>query len=63
MSELEQRINDLEIRLSHQARILEDLDKIVIEYHERLVHLERENSRMRQLLEGLGPELQVSPDE
>ena len=63
MSTLEDRINELEIRYTHQACLVEDLDQVVVDLGERIYHLEQENGRLRQLLQRLAPELEESPDE
>lgn len=63
MDELHERIMELEIRSSHQERLLEELSGIVAEYSRRVVALERENYAFREMLGSLAPDSIESPDE
>ncbi len=63
MDELRQRMTDLEIRFTHQAQTIEELNGEVLECNRRLAVLERENRRLREMLARLAPELAESPDE
>jgi len=63
VKELQERLNDLEIRFTHQARQVEELNAEVIECNRRLSRLERENRSFREMLKTLSPSLLESPDE
>lgn len=63
MQELQERLIALEIRFTHQARQVEELNAEVIECHRRLSRLERENRSFREMLKALSPSLPESPDE
>ncbi|HKK01729.1 MAG TPA: SlyX family protein [Desulfuromonadales bacterium] len=63
MDELQQRIIELEIRFTHQAQLLDELNDELVSCHQRIDQLEREQRAVRETLEGLGPELTESPDE
>lgn len=63
MDELQQRIIELEIRFTHQAQLLEELNEELVSCHQRIDQLEREPRAVRETLKGLGPELTESPDE
>jgi SlyX protein len=63
VDELQQRIMELEIRFTHQAQLLEDLNDEVVACHQRIAQLEREQRAVRDTLKSLGPELTESPDE
>ncbi len=61
--ELEERLTELEIRFSHQALQVEELNDVVIECHKRIDHLVKENQRLAKMLETLAETLEESPDE
>lgn len=63
MAELEERIVELEIRFSHQARQLEELNEVLTESADLIAVLRRENRAFRQMLKNLSPEMLESPDE
>ncbi len=63
MSQLDERLNELEIRFTHQARLIEELDAVVTECNQRLARLETENGRLREMVCSFAPELAESPDE
>ena len=63
MSEIEERLTELELRFMEQARQLEDLNAVVAEDGRRLARLDRENSRLREIVGRLAPEMVESPDE
>lgn len=63
MKELQERLNELEIRFTHQARLIEELNGEIIDCHQRLSRLERENRSFREMLQSLAPPLTESPDE
>lgn len=63
MNELQERLNELEIRFTHQAMLLEELNDVVAESARRIELLERDNRQVREMLRGLAPALSESPDE
>jgi SlyX protein len=63
MSQLDERLTELEIRFTHQARLIEELNEVVTECNQRLARLETENSRLREMVNSFAPELAESPDE
>ena len=63
MNENEERLNELEIRFSHQARQIEELSRELLGCFRRIELLERENFRVGEMLRGLGPDMAESPDE
>jgi SlyX protein len=58
-----ERLNELEIRLTHQTLQLEELSSELLGCYRRIEALEREALRLRDMLGTLGPELIESPDE
>ena len=63
MKELQDRLTELEIRFTHQARLIEELNGEIIDCHQRLSRLERENRAFQEMLQNLAPALTESPDE
>lgn len=63
LAELEERIVELEIRFTHQARQLEELNEVLTESSDTIAVLRRENQVFRQMLKNLSPEMLESPDE
>ncbi len=63
MIENEERLKELEIRFSHQARQIDELSKELLGCFRRIDQLERENRRVGEMLRGLGPDMTESPDE
>jgi len=63
VNELQERLNELEIRFTHQAMLLEELNDVVAENARRIDLLERDNRQVREMLRGMAPELSESPDE
>lgn len=63
MKELQERLNELEIRFTHQARLIEELNSEIIDCHQRLSRLERENRSFLEMLQSLAPTPTESPDE
>jgi SlyX protein len=63
LAELEERVMELEIRFTHQARQLEELNEVLTESADFIAALRKENSAFRQILKGLSPEMLESPDE
>jgi SlyX protein len=63
MDELRQRVDELEIRYTHQGRMLEELNLVVAENAQRIARLERELVHYREMLGSLAPGMIESPDE
>lgn len=63
MDELQERMIELEIRFSHQALLLDELNAVVTDSARRIDLLERDNRQLRETLRGLAPQLSESPDE
>ncbi len=61
--ELVERLNELEIRFTHQSRLLDELNDVVAECHLRIDQLQRDNQRLKSMVENLSPDLEESPDE
>lgn len=63
MQELIDRLTELEIRYTHQVRLIEELNEVVTECNQRIALLERDNRRFEEMLKTLAPDLPESPDE
>ncbi|ORJ59851.1 SlyX family protein [Geothermobacter hydrogeniphilus] len=63
MNELVQRLIELEIRSTHQERMIEELNEVVAAEDRRIAELKREVKVLQQALQRLQPELTPSPDE
>jgi SlyX protein len=63
VDELQNRLIELEIRFSHQALLLDELNGVVADSSRRIALLERDNRQLRETLRGLAPQLSESPDE
>lgn len=63
MDDILERLTELEIRFMHQTRLLDELNQVVIESCRRIEVLEQEKAAMREMLRGMAPELDESPDE
>lgn len=63
MKELQERLNELEIRFTHQARLIDELNSEIVACNQRLSRLERQNRSFREMLQNLAPTLTESPDE
>ena len=61
--ELIERLNELEIRFTHQTRMLDELSDIVTDCQLRIDQLQRDNQRLKSMVENLSPNLEESPDE
>ncbi|ALC15763.1 SlyX family protein [Desulfuromonas soudanensis] len=57
------RLDELEIRFTHQARVIDELNAELIDCHQRILRLERDNGRIQEMLSSLAPGLTESPDE
>ncbi len=63
MEELKERIVELEIRFTHQADLVEELNVELTAANMRIDKLERETKAMRDMLGSMQPEMTQSPDE
>lgn len=63
MLDLQERMIELEIRYTHQARLIEELNDVLVAALRRIERLERENRNVREMLNALAPDLPESPDE
>ncbi|RMF42941.1 MAG: SlyX family protein [Deltaproteobacteria bacterium] len=63
MNELEQRLTDLEIRFTHQQRLIEELSDVIAADGRQIDELRKEIGLLRQMLQRLEPESIPSPDE
>ncbi len=63
VKELQERLDELEIRFTHQSRLIEELNGEIIDCHQRLSRLERENRMFQEMFRNLAPPLTESPDE
>ncbi len=63
MDKLNRRIDELEIRYTHQEQTIEELDRVVAECNQRIARLERDLNSYREMLQSLAPGLSESPDE
>ncbi|OHB28719.1 MAG: hypothetical protein A2X84_06425 [Desulfuromonadaceae bacterium GWC2_58_13] len=63
MDDLNQRIDELEIRYTHQEQVIDELNAVVTDCSQRIAWLEREVNRYREMLQSLAPGLPESPDE
>jgi SlyX protein len=63
MNDLEQRLIELEIRLTHQERLIDELNDVILTDNRRIGELENRLQSWQKFLDSLGPELLASPDE
>ena len=63
INEFQERLTELEIRFSHQAQMLDELNEVVTQCNLRIEQLNRENSRLHEIVKGLQPSMEESPDE
>jgi SlyX protein len=61
--ELQDRITELEIRFSHQAQLVDELNEVVTDCNRRIDQLGRDNQRLREMISTMSPALEESPDE
>lgn len=62
MTEAESRLTDLEIALTHQEALVEDLNAIVREQAERIDRLERAFGELARRLAGALEEMEAPPE-
>lgn len=64
MDASQDRLTDLEIRFTHQARLLEELNDVLTDACARINRLEQENRALREQVRQLAPDdFTLSPDE
>ncbi|SHJ46060.1 SlyX protein [Malonomonas rubra DSM 5091] len=63
LEEVEERITELEIRFSHQAQLIDELNEVVTDCNLRIDQLQKENRILREMVKSLSPEMLESPDE
>ena len=64
MDELQERLIELEIRFSHQAVLIEELNTVVTAAYARIDRLEKAQRALREQLRRVAPDdLTLSPDE
>lgn len=63
LEDLQQRITDLEIGFSHQSQLVDELNEVVTDCNLRIDRLQKENQRLREMLQSLSPAMEESPDE
>ena len=63
MSENDDRITNLELKFMEQAQLVEELSDEIAKCHRRIDELARENRNLREMMQSLEPESEVSPDE
>ena len=62
-AELAEKITELEIRHAFQVRQMEELGDVLLDAVRRLEALEKENRRLREVVERFEPSFEESPDE
>jgi uncharacterized coiled-coil protein SlyX len=63
MSEHDARLNELELLFMQQSQQVEELSSEVALCHRRIDDLERANRALHDMVQGMAPELEESPDE
>ncbi len=63
MSDMNKRLDELEIRISYQDQLLEELNGVVTDCHLRIDQLTRRNQQLLEMVQNLGGSLDESPDE
>lgn len=63
MSDLDERLIDLEVRFSHQAHLLDELNDELTKATARIDSLVKEVAMLREMMGSLAPQMEVSPDE
>lgn len=60
---IDKRLDELEIRLSYQDHLLEELNSVVTDCNLRIDQLTRRNQQLLEMVKTLGGSLDESPDE
>lgn len=63
MEDWSDRLMELEIRYTHQAQMMEELNVELTAANARINRLERELGGLREMLGSMAPQLEESPDE
>ena len=63
MGDLEERLIDLELRYTHQAYLLDELNDELTRANTRIDELVKEVRALREMLGNLAPQMEASPDE
>ncbi len=63
LEELQERVTELEIRFSHQAQLIDELNEVLTDCHRKIDQLSRENQHLREAISTMSPALEESPDE
>lgn len=63
MSDMNKRLDELEIRISYQDQLLEELNGVVTDCNLRIDQLTRRNQQLLEMVQNLGGSLDESPDE
>jgi SlyX protein len=64
MDELRERLTELEIRYTQQARLIEELNEVLIDTCSRLRRMEQENRALREQFRQMSADdFTLSPDE
>ncbi len=63
LEELQERVTELEIRISHQTQLLDELNEVLTDCNHRIDRLSKENQHLRETVSTLSPALEESPDE
>lgn len=61
--EIDERLTELEIRFSHQSVLVDELNEVVAECNMRIERLRCDNQILREMVKGLQPVMEESPDE
>jgi|GEM_PF-615373 len=62
-NELQERVTELEIRFSHQAQLIDELNEVITDCNLRIDRLSKENRQLMEMMKSLSPGLEESPDE
>ena len=62
-NDMEERLTELEIRFSHQTQLLDELNEVLTDSNQRISRLEKENRQLGEMVRGLQPLMEESPDE
>lgn len=60
---LTERLDELEVRLSYQDRLLDELNAVVTDCNLRIDRLTRQNLQLQDMIKNLGVTPDESPDE
>ncbi len=63
MEEISARLVELEVRYAHQSQLLDELNDELVVANQRIERLERELSSFGEMIKGMAPSIEESPDE